>query len=89
MKAKVKRFDKSLPLPGYKTSKAAAMDCQVRFDITAHPQQVTMVPLNLVIKPPTGHFVLLSARSSLHKRGLWLANGVGIGDEDFCGNEDE
>lgn len=33
--------------------------------------------------------MLLSARSSLHKKGLLLANGVGIGDQDFCGNADE
>lgn len=33
--------------------------------------------------------LLLAARSSLHKKGLMLANGVGIGDRDFSGNEDE
>ena len=31
----------------------------------------------------------MAARSSLHKRGLMLANGIGIGDEDFAGDNDE
>ncbi len=33
--------------------------------------------------------LLLAARSSLHKKGLMLANGVGIGDRDFAGDNDE
>ena len=32
---------------------------------------------------------MMAARSSLHKKGLIFANGVGIGDRDFCGNNDE
>ncbi len=31
----------------------------------------------------------MAARSSLHKRGLVLANGIGIADEDYCGDNDE
>lgn len=89
MKAKIKRIDKSLPLPAYKTTGAAALDCHVRETVIAAPQQITYVPLNVCIKPPTGHYVMMVARSSLHKRGLMLANGIGIGDEDFCGNQDE
>lgn len=89
MKAKIKRIDKSLPLPAYKTTGAAALDCHVRETVIAAPQQIAYVPLNVCIKPPKGHYVMLVARSSLHKRGLILANGIGIGDEDFCGNQDE
>ncbi len=89
MKVQVRRFDKELPLPEYKTPGAAAMDCLVREDIEISPKTVGMVPLNVALKPPRGHFVLLAARSSLHKRGLMMANGVGIGDEDFSGNNDE
>jgi dUTP pyrophosphatase len=89
MKVSARRVDKELPLPEYKTSGAAAMDCAVREDIEIPSRGVAMVPLNIALKPPQGHFVLLAARSSLHKRGLMMANGIGIGDEDFSGDNDE
>lgn len=89
MKAKIKRIDKSLPLPEYKTAGAVALDCHVRVKTIAEPQKLTYVPLNVCIKPPKNHYVMLVARSSLPKRGLFLANGIGIGDEDFSGNSDE
>jgi dUTP pyrophosphatase len=89
MKVQVRRVDKGLPLPEYKTLGAAAMDCLVREDVMISPKSVALVPLNIALKPPQGHFVLLAARSSLHKRGLSMANGIGIGDEDFSGDNDE
>ncbi len=89
MKVSVRRIDKGIPLPEYKTAGAAAMDCSVREDIEIPAMSIAMVPLNIALKPPQGHFVLLAARSSLHKRGLSMANGIGIGDEDFSGDNDE
>lgn len=89
MKVKIKRIDKTLPLPSYKTSGAAAFDCYARQTTIAESKRVAYVPLNVCIKPPTGHYVMMAVRSSLHKKGLMLANGVAIGDEDFCGNQDE
>ena len=65
------------------------MDCVVREDVEIPVGKITLVPLNIALKPPRGHFVLLVARSSLHKRGLMMANGVGIGDEDYAGDNDE
>ncbi len=82
-------MDKGLDLPAYKTPGAAAMDCTVREDVVVPPGKVVMVGLNVAIKPPKGHFVLLAARSSLFKRGLMMANNVGIGDEDYSGDNDE
>jgi dUTP pyrophosphatase len=89
MEVPVRRIDAELPLPEYKSAEAAAMDCYVRLETTIAPGKVDYVPLNLAMRPPRGHFVLLIARSSLHKRGVMLANNVGIGDEDFCGDNDE
>jgi dUTP pyrophosphatase len=89
MKIPIKRIDKEVSLPEYKTEGAAAMDCHVRESGTVPPKGVARVPLNFALKPPPGHFVLLAARSSLHTRGLMFANGVGIFDEDYCGDEDE
>ncbi|MCC6711128.1 MAG: dUTP diphosphatase [Candidatus Pacebacteria bacterium] len=89
MKVLVKRFDKSLPLPEYKTSGAAAFDLYARQDTLIPAHKVVLVPLNIAIQLPTDHWALLSARSSLHKMGLMVANGIGVGDYDYRGDNDE
>ncbi len=89
MRIKIKRVDKTLPLPEYKTSGAVAFDFLVRAAVTIEPKSVGYAPLNVCIATPEGHMLLLAARSSLHKKGLMLANGIGIGDQDFRGNGDE
>ncbi len=89
MHASIRRFDPDLPLPEYKTPGAAGFDLSSREDVTIAPGEVALVPLNVAITPPSGYFVLLAARSSLHKRGLMPANGVGVIDADYCGNADE
>ncbi len=89
MKARIRREDKELPLPEYKTSGAAAMDCVVREDVTIPRHQVGYASLNVSIEPPKGHYILMAARSSLHKKGLMFANGVAIFDEDYSGDQDE
>lgn len=89
MKIKMKRFDKSLPLPEYKTKGAAAFDLHARIDITIAPKSIDYIPLNVAVEVPPGYFGLLAARSSTHKFGLMPANGAGIMDADFCGDDDE
>jgi dUTP pyrophosphatase len=89
MKVLVKRIDTSLPLPEYKTPGAAAFDLYVREETTIPAKQVVLVPLNIVLQLPENHWALLSARSSLHKLGLMLANGIGVGDYDYRGDGDE
>src|SRR6185436_7571816 len=54
------------------------------------PGEVALVPSGLVIKVPANHFLGIFARSSTPlKRGLMVANGVGIIDADYCGPKDE
>jgi dUTP pyrophosphatase len=65
------------------------MDCAVREDVTIEPKTIGYALLNISVKPPKGHYVIMAARSSLHKRGLMFANGIGILDEDYCGDNDE
>src|SRR3989344_1168008 len=89
MRVRIKRMDKSLPLPEYKTAGAVAFDLASRVSVTILPKGVVRVPLNVAIEPPPGYMVMLAARSSLHKKGLMLAHSVGIVDNDFCGDEDE
>ncbi len=89
IRARIKRFDRELPLPKYQTEGAACFDCYAREAVTVSPQQTALVPLNIAIAPPKDHFILLVARSSFYKRGLITPNGLGIGDEDFSGDGDE
>ncbi len=89
MKVKIKRFDQSLPLPEYKTEGAAAFDLYSRQQMEIPAQEVAYIPLNIAIQMPAGYWALLAARSSLHKKGLMLANGIGVGDYDYRGPNDE
>lgn len=89
MKVKIRLVDESLPLPQYHTSGAAAQDLVVREALSVPPRGIAIASLNICLKLPKGHFALLAARSSLHKRGLMMANGVGILDEDYAGDADE
>lgn len=86
---KIKRFDKKLPLPEYKTAGAAGFDLSARETITIRPNTIGYVSLNIAVETPKNHFLILAARSSTHKMGLMPANGIGIGDSDFRGDGDE
>ncbi len=58
--------------------------------MTIAPGEVTLVPTGLVIGVPPGHFLGVFARSSTPlKKGLMVANGVGVVDSDYCGPKDE
>lgn len=89
MEINIRRIDASQDLPKYKTPGAIAMDCAARETVRIPAKTIGYVPLNFALKPPQGHFVLMAARSSLHKRGLICANGIGLFDEDFSGDNDE
>ena len=89
MKIRIKRFHKDLPLPARATERAAAFDLIAREETIIPARGVGYVPLNIAVETPDGCFLLVAARSSTHKKGLLLANGIGIGDPDFCGDADE
>lgn len=89
MKVKIKLIDDSLPIPGYQTTESAAFDLYSRLDVEILPKTVFLVPLNVVLQIPKNHWVLMAARSSLHKKGLMLINGIGVGDYDYRGVDDE
>lgn len=89
MRVKIKRFNKKIPLPVYATRASAAFDLYAREAVEIKPGEVGYVPLNIAVETPKDHFLLIAARSSTHKKGLILANGIGIGDPDFSGDLDE
>ncbi len=89
MNIKIKRFDKELPLPEYKSPGAVAMDLVARETTIIKPGEVKLIPLNVAIQIPEGYFVLIANRSSTYKMGITCVNGIGVGDYDYCGDNDE
>lgn len=89
MDIKIKRFDKSLPLPEYKTAGAVCVDLYVREDTVINSNEVGYIPLNIAVEVPLGYWTMVVPRSSMHKLGIMAANSVGIIDQDYAGNDDE
>jgi dUTP pyrophosphatase len=87
---RIRRLSPSVTLPRYESAGAAAFDLAASEETTIGPGEVTLVPTGLVIEVPEGMFLAVFARSSTPlKRGLMVANGVGVVDPDYCGATDE
>jgi dUTP pyrophosphatase len=90
MRLRIRRLDPTIPLPLYATDEAAGFDLAAAHDLTVAPRHIALVRTGLVIEVPTGHCLGIFARSSTPlKRGLLVANGVGIVDPDYSGPRDE
>jgi len=90
MRVKIRRLDPTVPLPSYGTDESAGFDLAASHDLTIAPRSIALVRTGLVIEVPSGHFLAIFARSSTPlKRGLIVANGVGVVDPDYCGPSDE
>jgi len=87
---RIRRLDPAVALPEYQTPGAAGFDLAASADVEIPAGAIALVPTGLVIQAPAGHFLGIFARSSTPlKRGLMVANGVGVIDEDYCGPGDE
>lgn len=90
MNIPIKRFDKSFPLPGPSKPGAACFNLICRETVTIPPRQIKAVPQNIALKVPDGYVLLIFSRSSTPlRKGLILANGVGVIDPFYCGDDDE
>ena len=90
MNVRIKRVRPHAELPQYQSAGAAAFDLAAAEDVTIQPGEVALVPTGLVIQVPAGMFLAIFARSSTPlKRGLMVANGVGVVDPDYSGPADE
>ena len=90
MRLKIKRLNPAVSLPQPATGHAAGFDLAAAVDIEIPPRTIRLVGTGLVIAVPDGHFLGIFARSSTPlKRGLMVANGVGVVDADYCGPDDE
>jgi dUTP pyrophosphatase len=90
MLLRIKRLNPSIGLPVPATGGAAGFDLAAAEDVEIPARAIRLVGTGLVIAVPNGHFLGIFARSSTPlKRGLMVANGVGVVDADYCGPEDE
>jgi len=89
MKIKIKRIDKSLPLPEYQTPGAVAFDLIARVTTEIAPNSIGRVPANIVVKIPEGYMIMVKDRSSTAKKKGLLHTSVGFIDQDYCGDDDE
>jgi dUTP pyrophosphatase len=87
---RIRRLSASVTLPRYESASAAGFDLAASEDTTIPPGAVVLVPTGLVVEVPPGMFLGIFARSSTPvRRGLMVANGVGVVDPDYRGPADE
>lgn len=83
--------DKNINIPVRKTQKAAAYDIEAAEDITIPPFHLgvkpTLIPTGLKAYCEDDEFFILCNRSSGPKKGLIMANSIGVIDADYYENE--
>lgn len=90
MNVRIHRLRPHAALPRYESRGAAGFDLAAAEDTIVAPGEVALVPTGLVVETPPGLFLGIFARSSTPlKRGLMVANGVGVVDPDYSGPDDE
>lgn len=77
-------------MPTYMTKRAVGCDCFASEDVIIQPREIKLVPTGIKAAfdgEKEGLFPFI--RSSIpSKKGLLLANGVGVVESDYYGNED-
>lgn len=87
---RITRVHQDAVLPEYQSADAAGFDLAAVANVMVEPGRVALIPTGVVIKVPLRMFLGIFARSSTPvKRGLMVANGVGVIDPDYCGATDE
>ena len=82
---------RGMELPAYATDGSAAVDLRAALDdgttVTIAPGERAMIPTGVSISPESKNVVaVLAARSGLAvKKGICLANGIGVIDSDYRG----
>lgn len=83
-----KKLREDAAVPAYATAGAAALDLRYCGDsvITLAVSEIKSIPTGLAIEVPDGCAAVVCARSGLaSKRGIALANGIGLIDPDYRG----
>ena len=76
-------------LPKRATKGAAGYDFECAVDTICPAHTITLIPTGIKAQIDNGYYLQLAVRSSTpKKKGLILANGIGIVDEDYYNNPD-
>lgn len=90
LRACIRRIDPTLPMPAYATGGSVGFDLICREETHIAPRTLGFIPGNVIVQTPPGYMLLLALRSSTPRRkGLLIPHGVGIIDQDYCGEGDE
>ena len=87
---RVKRIEEDIRLPERSTKNSAGYDFYAIEDTDIIPAKFKPVLVKTGVKAEMmpNEFLMIANRSSNPKKGLILANGVGIVDSDYYGNPD-
>ena len=84
----VKKFDKNIKLPIYKTSGSSGMDlvAYIKNKITINPGKTAMIPTGIAVAVPKNYEIQISPRSGLAaKKSISVLNTPGTIDSDYRG----
>lgn len=88
VKILVKKFDKNIKLPIYKTSGSSGMDliAYVKNKITIKPNKTAIIPTGIAVAIPKKYEIQIRPRSGLAiKKGISVLNTPGTVDSDYRG----
>ena len=88
VKILVKKFDKNIKLPAYKTSGSSGMDlvAYIKKKITINPGKTAMISTGIAVAIPKKYEIQIRPRSGLAaKKGISVLNTPGTIDSDYRG----
>ena len=88
VKILVKKFDKNIKLPTYKTSGSSGMDlvAYIKNKIIINPGKTAMIPTGIAVAIPNNYEIQIRPRSGLAaKKGISVLNTPGTVDADYRG----
>ena len=88
VKILVKKFDKHIKLPVYKTSGSSGMDlvAYIKNKITINPGKTAIIPAGIAVAIPKNYEIQIRPRSGLAaKKGISVLNTPGTIDSDYRG----
>ena len=88
VKILVKKFDKNIKLPTYKTSGSSGMDlvAYIKNKITIYPGKTVMIPTGIAVAIPKKYEIQIRPRSGLAaKKSISVLNTPGTVDSDYRG----
>ena len=84
----IKKFDKNIKLPAYKTSGSSGMDlvAYIKNKIIINPGKTAMIPTGIAVAIPRNYEMQIRPRSGLAaKKGISVLNTPGTVDSDYRG----